>query len=252
MSRPVDAAPRGRTGAAAVWAALQPYVDRHDSDASAPRLHVLDAGGGSGGLAVPLAVLGHRVTVVDPSPDSLATLARRADEAGVGERVLGRQGDLGELVDLADQIGPADLVLCHSVLEHVEDAGAGLAAVAAATRPGGRASILVASRAGTVLARVAAGRLAEARALLGPGDVDETAPAPRRFTRPGLLAMVARCGLAVDDVHGVRLLTDLAPSGLADGDPSAARLLADLEHAAATDSALDLVGAQIHVLAVRP
>ena len=38
------------------------------------QLDVLDAGGGTGGFAVPLAELGHRVTVVDASPDSLLSL----------------------------------------------------------------------------------------------------------------------------------------------------------------------------------
>ena len=53
----------------------------------------LDLGGGTGGLAVPLAELGHHVTVVDPSPDALAALARRAGEAGVADRVTAVQGD---------------------------------------------------------------------------------------------------------------------------------------------------------------
>ena len=48
-------------------------------------------------FAVPLARLGHDVTVVDPSADALATLRRRADTAGVGDRVRGIQGD-GDLL----------------------------------------------------------------------------------------------------------------------------------------------------------
>ncbi|MGH8792796.1 MAG: methyltransferase domain-containing protein, partial [Stackebrandtia sp.] len=39
---------------------------------------VVDVGGGTGGFAVPLAEAGFRVTVVDPSPNALAGLARRA------------------------------------------------------------------------------------------------------------------------------------------------------------------------------
>ena len=42
---------------------------------------VLDIGGGTGGFAVRVAELGHRVPVVDPSPDALASLDRRAREA---------------------------------------------------------------------------------------------------------------------------------------------------------------------------
>ena len=75
---------------AAVWAALDPVVGT-----GAP-LRVLDVGGGSGMFAVPLARLGHDVTVVDPSADALATLRRRADTAGVGERVHAIQGDVAD------------------------------------------------------------------------------------------------------------------------------------------------------------
>ena len=60
----------------------------------------VDIGGGTGGFAVRVAELGHQVTVVDPSPDALATLGRRADETGVADRVTGRQGDLADLDDL--------------------------------------------------------------------------------------------------------------------------------------------------------
>ncbi|MCA1713058.1 MAG: methyltransferase domain-containing protein, partial [Actinobacteria bacterium] len=67
---------------------------------SAEPLDVVDAGGGTGGFAVPLAQAGHTVTVVDPSPDSLAALGRRADEGGLGGRVRGVQGDLDDLAAL--------------------------------------------------------------------------------------------------------------------------------------------------------
>ena len=55
---------------AVVWEALGPVLEP-------PGLDVLDIGGGTGGFAVRVAGLGHRVTVVDPSPDALAALARR-------------------------------------------------------------------------------------------------------------------------------------------------------------------------------
>ena len=40
-------------------------------------LDIVDVGGGTGGVAIPLAGRGHRITVVDPSPDALASLERR-------------------------------------------------------------------------------------------------------------------------------------------------------------------------------
>ena len=107
------------------------------------RARIVDIGGGTGGFAVPLAELGHTVQVIDPSPDALASLDRRAREAGVADRVTGQQGDLSDLSDLADE---ADLVLCHGVLEMVDDPAAALAAIADVLRPDGHLSLLVAQR----------------------------------------------------------------------------------------------------------
>ena len=99
---------------------------------------VLDLGGGTGVYAVPIARDGHRVEVLDQSNDALATLAKRAHAAGVGERVSGRVADLDHL---ADTITPAsaDVLLCHRVLEFVDDPAATLAAASLALTDGGPA-----------------------------------------------------------------------------------------------------------------
>src|SRR5690606_17950951 len=91
----------GRASSAArtavVWEALTAELARLAEEFVEP-LNIVDAGGGTGGAAVPLARLGHRVTVVDSSPDSLAALERRAAEAGV--RVNAVQGDAEGLREL--------------------------------------------------------------------------------------------------------------------------------------------------------
>ncbi|MBX6390702.1 MAG: methyltransferase domain-containing protein, partial [Frankia sp.] len=158
---PVTAAADAGPRHAAVWDALAGVL----AAAGNGGLTVVDAGGGSGGFAVPLAERGHRVLVIDPSPDALAALASRARDRGVADRVSGRQGYLSELPALA---GPdsADLLLCHSVLDRVDDPGAALAAAARVLRPGGWLSLLVAGRAGAVLARALTGRFDEAARLL--------------------------------------------------------------------------------------
>src|SRR5919109_4698112 len=126
---------------AVVWAALRREIERQGGRP----LTVLDVGGGTGGFAVPLAELGHRVTVVDASPDALAALERRAAESGVTVRAV--QGDAVDLPDLLGT-GTADLVLCHSVLEYFDDPEAAMAALTAAVRPGGSVSVLVAGQIG--------------------------------------------------------------------------------------------------------
>ena len=243
------AAPR----TAAVWAALDPLLGTGRS------LTVLDVGGGSGTLAVPLAEAGHDVTVVDPSADALATLHRRADTAGVGMRVRGLQGDGDRMHAVLDQAAggaaPApdssfDLVLCHSVLEVVDDPATTLREIAAAVRPGGLVSVATANRAGAVLTRALSGHPREALALLSDQDPApvRARPARRRFDPGRLLALVEEAGLRPGSWRGVAVVADLldADSG---ADPAAVRAL---ELALAEVSPYRDVATGLHVLATRP
>jgi 2-polyprenyl-3-methyl-5-hydroxy-6-metoxy-1,4-benzoquinol methylase len=240
---------------AAIWAALDPVV------AAGTPLQVLDVGGGSGMFAVPLAQFGHQVTVVDPSADALATLRRRADTAGVGDRVRGIQGDGDRMPDLLPDPGtgagqPAaprrlfDLVLCHSVLEVVDDPASTLQQIAAVLRPGGQLSIASANRAGAVLARAVSGHPVEARALLTGTDPapGRARPARRRFDPDELLALVAGAGLVAGEWRGVSVVADLlgASSG---ADPEAVQAL---ELALAGASPYRDIATGLHVLATRP
>ncbi|HQW73661.1 MAG TPA: methyltransferase domain-containing protein, partial [Ornithinibacter sp.] len=113
---------------AAVHGALDAFAARRSAELGRP-LRVLDLGGGTGGTAVPLAVAGHDVTVVDPSPDALASLRRRAAETDTSRRIHPVQGDTDTLRDLgvggelAADGEPAayDLVCLHGTLEVVDD-----------------------------------------------------------------------------------------------------------------------------------
>jgi SAM-dependent methyltransferase len=215
-------------------------------------LTVLDLGGGTGGFAVPLAELGHSVTVVDPSPDSLAALERRAAETSTAHLVRGVQGDATDVVEL---LGAAsvDLVLCHSVLEVVDDPVQALTEVAAVLRPGGAISLLVANRVAAVVARVAAGRLRQARRVLADphGSAGEGDSLARRFTLLELHDLLRQAGLEVRSSHGVRIFADAAPTALLDGDARVVADLVALERVAAEDPAYIAVATQLHVLAER-
>lgn len=233
---------------AAVWAALDPVIG-----AGTP-LRVLDVGGGSGMFAVPLARLGHDVTVVDPSADALATLRRRADTAGVGARVRGIQGDgdlLHEVLPVADAGSDGyDLALCHYVLEVVDDPAVTLGEISRALRPGGQVSVATANRAGAVLGRAVAGHPVEALALLEDRDPApaRSKPARRRFSPQEMLALVEGAGLRPGPWRGVSVVADLleATSG---AEPRAVRAL---ELALAEASPFRDIATGLHVLATRP
>lgn len=224
---------------AVVWEALRPHLDGGPLD-------VVDIGGGTGGFAVRVAGLGHRVTVIDPSPNALAALDRRAREEGV--QVLAQQGDLADLPAVT-AAGSADVVLCHGVLEHVEDTAAALATLHDVLRPGGVLSLVVGQRTAAVVARAMAGHFAQALAMLDePGPTGRTG---RRFTAGEATVAVVEADFEVLAVHGVRVFADLVPGSLLDLEPGATAALVELERAVAQRADFLPLASQLHVLAVR-
>jgi SAM-dependent methyltransferase len=248
--------PRASLRTAVVWEVLAEALDRQakvsGGGAEPGTLDVLDIGGGTGNFAVPVACLGHRVTVVDPSPDALFALERRAAEADVTERVRGVQGDAHGVLEVTER-GTYDVVLCHGVLEYLDDPAEGVRNVVGALRASGTLSLLAASRNGAVLSRAVAGHFAEAqRGLADPdGRWGEGDPLPRRFTVDDLTGLVMRAGLEVAGVHGVRVFADLVPGALVDTEPGALDALVKLELAAAALPAFHSIATQLHVLAQR-
>jgi 2-polyprenyl-3-methyl-5-hydroxy-6-metoxy-1,4-benzoquinol methylase len=242
MERPLERRAAART--AVVWEAC-----RRRLEGGGPEQTVVDVGGGTGGFAVRVAELGHRVTVVDPSPDALATLDRRARERGVVDLVSGIQGDLSGVAELVPA-GAADLVLCHGVLGLVDDPSEALAVLAGLLREGGSLSLLVGQRHAAVVGRAMAGHFAQARAMLD----DSSAPSAdheRRFTAEELRTLLDGAGLAVDRLEAVRVFTDLVPSTLLDLEPGAVDGLLDLERAVAGRPEYLTLAAQVHALAHR-
>jgi len=266
---PIDSG-RKRDGSRSslVWDVLAEVIAARAAQSGRTALDVVDVGAGTGGFAVGIAGLGHRVTVVDPSPDALAAARWRAGEAGVTLTEV-----QGEAVDLPDLVGEpgagadkngADLVICHNVLEYVDSPSAALAAIARVLRPGGTVSVLAANTVAAVLQRALAGKYAEARAMLpgpsgpvssssvssGPEPSGAGASAVRRFTLPELTALIEGAGLRAGEAHGIRIFSSLLPG--AGADPATADALRELEEAAATCPPLRDIATRLHVLGSRP
>lgn len=229
---------RGQARTAVVWEALRPLLE------GGRPLDVVDIGGGTGGFAVGVAELGHRVTVVDPSPDALAALARRARERDV--EVAGHQGDLSSLLDVVGA-DSSDLVLCHGVLEVVSDPVAALATIHSVLRPEGAVSLLVGQRSAAVLARAMAGHFGQARELLD--DTGAVGRSGRRFAAQEAADALVAAGFVVGSVRGVRVFADLVPGSLLDAEPGATSALVELEQAVATRPDYLPLATQLHFLA---
>lgn len=242
--RPLERRTAART--AVIWDALAPLL----SADQAGGMHVLDIGGGTGTMSVRVAKMGHRVTVVDPSPDALAALDRRAHESNVAEQVTGIQADLADLPSLLGDtiVGPVDLVLCHGLLGLLSDHAQALRTIGSALRPGGHLSLVVGQRHAAVLARAMAGHFAQAHALL---DGDEADGAEHRFSVKEIGDLLAATDFEVAAVHAVRVFADLVPASLLDLEPGAHAALLELERAVADRPDYAAMATQLHLLATR-
>ncbi len=157
-------------------------------------------------------------------------------DAGGSAQVRAVQGDATELSGLVPA-GEFDVVLCHSVLEVVDDPAEALrvdrrraAARRGGERPRRQPDGGGASRGLPPAASVRPRRLLDRRR--GRGRLRRSAGAP---VHPGRAAAAARGRRAATSrvVHGVRVFTDIVPAALLDGDPAAVDDLLALERAVA-------------------
>lgn len=110
-----------------------------------PALRVLDLGGGDGGDALPLLRDGRRVTVVDSAAGMLAGARERARRAGLEGELRTVEADVRALPETvtAERF---DVVLCHNVLQYVDDPGAVVRDAASLVRGGGVLSVMAVNR----------------------------------------------------------------------------------------------------------
>ena len=138
--------PEGRLRRDLAFANLQDFLPQNPGT-----LRALDIGCGTGVFAIRLARLGLHVTLLDSSLPMLDFASRAASEAGVTEKIALKHGDASQVSDLF----PAksfDVIVCHNVLEYIDDPGSVSSSVARALRgPSAILSALVRNQAGEVL-----------------------------------------------------------------------------------------------------
>jgi SAM-dependent methyltransferase len=175
-----------------------------------PPARIVDVGGGAGNQSVPLAGLGHEVTIVDPSAEMLRRaeqrIAREGTEMADRVRLVEASGE-----DAPKALGGAtfDGVLCHGVLMYLDDPGALVGALCRLTGPGGVLSVVAKNVEVMALRHVHEGDWAGALAAFGSDrQVNGLGVDTRGDHVDDLSERIA--GHGVDPVawYGVRLFTD--------------------------------------------
>lgn len=157
-----------------------------DAVGAGPDIRLLDVGTGIGTVAAAACARGARVTAVDAEPGMIELARQAAPEAGFRQAVL---------PELPFAAGSFDAVVANFVVNHVGRPAASVAAMRAATRPGGRvAATIWCSPAGA--GHELLGRAVESAGVPQPADAPRLDPAedfPR--TAEGLAGLFTAAGL---------------------------------------------------------
>jgi S-adenosylmethionine-dependent methyltransferase len=189
---------------------------------SSRSLRGLDLGCGTGATAVRLARLGIHMTLLDSSSAMLDIAKRAAREAGVDGRIALNHGDAAQVADLFPAAS-FDVVVCHNLLEYVDNPNSVLSAAAKVLQSDstGILSVLVRNWAGEVFkAGVKAGDLGAAERNLTTmwGQESLFCGRVRLFTLDSLQVMTKGASLGVAAERGVRVISDYLPPRVSRGE----------------------------------
>ena len=225
---------KGRLRHELTWRHLETHIRSFEG-----KLRVFDAGCGLGEMAHELLEKASGIVVLDFSEDMLKEAKKRfAEDRSVldRDRLVFIHGRVEELENILPQ-GVFDLILCHNLLEYVEDPQAILTKMVQRLAPHGILSLVAANRFSEVF-KLALVKKDLEQARLALHKKDSTAElfdnAPKHvFSPEDLEEMAGGSGLDVLNRYGIRVFTDYLPEDVMK-DPENQRLLFELEKEAAT------------------
>jgi SAM-dependent methyltransferase len=186
-------------------------LERLDEHFPPPPARVLDAGGGSGAIAVPLAERGYDVTLLDPSIGMLSVARERIGEVSADLRTI--EGSIADAPSLAT--GPYDAICCHAVLMYVDDVSGSLSVLRSMARDGAVLSLLEKNREASALRPGLWGDFEEAlRVLDDPVATGNLGIANRARSIGEWRELLAAGGWSLDSYVGIRLFSDVAEDEL--------------------------------------
>src|SRR6266542_1921822 len=208
-----------------------------------PPARVLDAGGGTGAFAIPLAERGYDVTILDQSEEWLSEAERGAGESGA--RLHAVHGNVEDAPELTP--GPFDAILCHTVLIYAERLAEVLRALRTVASPGAVLSSLEKNRHALAVRPAREGDYAEAlRVMDDPWASGRLGVRNRALTSGELRGAMVATGWLPTGWAGIRVFSDGAPEVV---DPATFETLRELDREAAVREPDRRFGRLLHVMA---
>lgn len=192
---------------------LQLVLERLLGTFPPPPARVLDAGGGSGVVAIPLAAHGYDVTLLDASEGMLRVARERIGTTDVALKVI--HGAIDAAPRLTE--GTFDAICCHAVLMYVDDPGGSLKVLRSVAGDGAVLSLLEKNRDGLAMRPGLRGDYDEAlRVLDDPIAAGNLGIPNRSRSMEEWLDLLDAAGWRFDSAVGIRLFSDLADDDLPD------------------------------------
>lgn len=246
--------PLGRIRHEVTWHNLAPHLPAIGDPQHPPR--ILDAGGGSGEMALRLVACGYRVWLLDSAPGMLdqAIQSARSVPPEARDRLI---PCAMPVEDAAQAFAPRtfDVIACHTLIEYLPKPHATLGALSSLLQAGGLLSVSFVNRHAEVARQIWSQLDPDAALATLQGSTAFCASLfgiqGLAYTAEEVAAWLDALGLAVVATRGVRAFADYVPAGRL-AEPAFLHALLELERAAAAQSPYNQTARYIQLLARTP
>lgn len=193
-----------------------------------PPARILDLGGGNGLDTIPLVKLGYTAVILDFSHEMIAQGQRLAAQEKVADKITFQIEDAAQFVGQEE----FDIILCHNLLQYVEDVTAVLQNIHQTLRTGGIFSLMITNPFTETLAcalrdydlAAAQENLTKSKKYVETFDTNI-----QRYTDAELKTMLQNCGFTLLEQYGIRAICDFMADNERKFDPDFYEQLEALE-----------------------
>lgn len=175
---------------------------------------ILDAGGGLGHMSRWFAEKGHRITLFDAAKNMLEAATTLNNEANLSDRFSLSQATIDQFTTQYDGNG-FDLILCHAVLEWLEQPEQAIAQLTALLNEGGCLSLMFYNQHSLILKNALRGNLRKVKSGNWRGDGIGLTPYQALLPEE-VYRWLTEQNLSIEFTSGIRCFYDYLPKNVRD------------------------------------